>query len=139
MANENMRLAFHTREEKPLMLECGQLRPSNYPLAVLPSNVDSRAAVQRSCFTVYGRDERDLQDMLIGTKLVADGYFKKYLIARAQAPDVLAELEAMGVSFSSVYPDLGGLAAELRLRFGPKPIHRHVPHLTPSRMSRRKN
>jgi hypothetical protein len=31
----------------------------------------------------------------------------------------------MGVSFSNVYPDLGGLAAELKLRFGPRPTHKH--------------
>src|SRR5262249_14534154 len=50
IANENIRLAFHPRPEWT------GVKPSGYPLAVLPSNVDSRIAVQRSCFTVYGTD-----------------------------------------------------------------------------------
>ncbi len=127
IANENIRLAFHTAEEKTRMLAVGQLRPSIYPLAILPSNVDARVAVQRSCFIVYGRDKRDLEEALRETPLVTNGYFRKYTIPRAKAPVVLSELESMGISFSSVYPDLGGLAAELRLRFGRSPTHKDCP------------
>jgi hypothetical protein len=39
---------------------------------------------------------------------------------RSLAPKLLAEIDGMGISFSTVYPDLAGLARELRLRFGPK-------------------
>ncbi len=119
VAQENFRLAFHPRSEWT------DLKPSDYPLAVLPSNVDARIAVQRSCFTLYGRDERDFEEMFESSVLSTNGYFKKYTIPRSQAPIVLGELQAMGVSFSNVYPDLGGLASELRLRFGPPPTHKY--------------
>lgn len=123
MARENCRLAFHTRDEKPEMLRRCQLQPSRYPLAVIPSNVDSRTAVQRSCFMVYGTDERDIESMLLDTALVPR-FFRKYTVPRRKAQLVHRELEAMGVSFSNVYPDFGGLATELRTRFGPAPVHR---------------
>jgi FRG domain len=127
VAHENFRLAFHTPEQKAEMFARSRSRPSEYPLAVLPSNVDSRVSVQRSCFMVYGKDERNVEDMLRNTSLVSDGFFKKYTISRGKAPAMLAELEAMGVSFSSVYPDLGGLATELRIRFGPPSTHIYAP------------
>jgi hypothetical protein len=124
-ANENIRLAFHPRLERAQMMRAERLRPSRYPLAVLPSNVDTRVAVQRSCFTVYGKDERDLEEMLRTNALMTNGYLRKYTIPRSKAPTILGELQAMGISFSSIYPDLGGLAAELRLRFGPPPTHKY--------------
>jgi len=122
-AFENCRLAFHTRQEQPAMIKGGGLKPSDYPLAVIPSNVDPRVAVQRSCFMIFGTNEENLEWMLAGTSLVPY-YFTKYTIPRRLAPAMREELEAMGISFSNVYPDLGGLAAELRTRFGPSPQHK---------------
>jgi hypothetical protein len=123
MGRENCRLAFHTKDEKPEMLRRRQLQPSQYPLAVIPSNVDSRTAVQRSCFMIYGKDERDIEAMLVDTPIVPK-HFRKYTIPRTRARVLHQELEAMGISFSNVYPDFGGLATELRIRFGPAPVHR---------------
>src|SRR5207249_158321 len=34
------------------------------------------------------------------------------------------ELDSLGISFSTVFPDLAGFARELKLRFGPKPAHK---------------
>ncbi len=120
-ANENVRMAFHSHSEWKQMMKAGRLRPSRYPLAVLPSTVDPRIAVQRSCFTLYGTDERDFEEMFKSSALVKQGHFVKYTIPRSKAPAALDELQAMGVSFSSIYPDFAGLASELRLRFGPPP------------------
>ncbi len=95
MARENCRLAFHTRDEKPEMLRRCQLQPSRYPLAVIPSNVDSRTAVQRSCFMIYGTDERDIESMLLDTALVPK-CFRKYTVPRAKAQMVHRELRFCG-------------------------------------------
>ena len=95
------------------------------PLAVLPSAVDARVTAQRSCFTIHGTEERDFEALLLDTNMVAAGYFRKYLISRERASSVLDELDEMGISFSTIYPDFQGLAKELKLRFGPKPELRH--------------
>lgn len=70
-----------------------------------------------SCFTVFGESEVGLEEMLAETSVVQGGYFWKYLVPRSNAGAIFEELDAMGVSFSTVYPDLGGLAKELRFRF----------------------
>jgi hypothetical protein len=124
IAHENCRMAFHTGDHKDRLLDRGDLRPSDYPLAVLPSNIDSRIAVQRSCFMIYGTRHEDLEEMLADTPLVPR-FFRKYTIPRSKGLVAHKELEAMGISFSNVYPDLGGLAAELRTRLGPVPTQKY--------------
>jgi predicted nuclease with RNAse H fold len=72
---------------------------------------------------VYGKREEDLEAMLAGTAMIPLN-FRKYTIPRRNAPAMHRELETMGVSFSNVYPDLTGIATELRLRLGPPPAHK---------------
>jgi hypothetical protein len=127
---DNFRMAFHPMDEReilsnlPVSDEHG-LQPTEFPLAVHASAVDTRVVVQRSCFTLYGRREEDLETQLGPTELVSGGYFRKYLIPRSSAAQILKELDSMGISFSTVYPDLGGLAKELIFRFGPEPTPKH--------------
>jgi len=118
---QTFRLAFHPSDEHaPIMA-------STLPFAVQASAVDRRVVVQRSCFTIHGKDNRDFDTMLAGTPLVSNGHFLKFIIPREVARQVLVDLDAMGISFSTVYPDLAGLAKELRVRFGPPPQHKHCP------------
>jgi hypothetical protein len=91
--------------------------PSEYPLAIQPSTVASRVAVQRSCFTVHGEDNADFEALLRNTPLVEKGFFRKYAIARSRAGAIMSELEQLGVSYSNVYPDFDGLGKELKRRF----------------------
>jgi hypothetical protein len=96
-------------------------QPTEFPLAVQASAVDTRVVVQRSCFTIHGTDKRDFETMLGNTNLVLNGYFRKFTIPRSDAATVLDELIDIGISFTTVFPDFVGLAKELKLRFGPKP------------------
>jgi len=57
--------------------------------------------------------------MFAPTRLSQERFFIKYVFLRSLAPKLLAELDGLGISFSTVYPDLAGLAKELKLRFGP--------------------
>jgi hypothetical protein len=116
-ALDDFRLAFHPRPERDFLKLNGKLKPTTYPLAVQASAVDTRVVVQRSCFTVFGEDEAGLETMLADTTVVHGDYFRKYLFLRSNARAIFQELDGMGVSFSTVYPDLGGLAKELRFRF----------------------
>jgi hypothetical protein len=111
---ENFKLAFFGPDQHDA------IGASTFPLAVQTSAVALRVAVQRSCFTIHGKDRRDFETLLAETTTMTKGYFLKYVIPRSAAPSVRDDLDAMGISFSTVYPDLPGLGRELRERFGPK-------------------
>lgn len=64
-------------------------------------------AAQKSCFTVHGINKRSLAVQL-GPECL-----KEYTIDRGATQDMLNDLRLMGISQSSLYPDLEGLAKEL--------------------------
>jgi hypothetical protein len=124
---ENFRMAFHPPEEWKTGVNLYRsgvknyddawVYPTAFPLAVLPSAVDRRVVVQRSCFTIHGSDTRDFEALLADTALAKDGLFVKFVISRANAISQLRGLDAVGIAHATVYPDLTGLAQELRVRF----------------------
>jgi len=95
------------------------INPTDLPLAVQASAVDPRVAVQRSCLTVNGWLRDDFETLLAPTAVGRKRFFRKYVMRRSLAPRLFEEIDGMGISFSTTYPDLSGLARELKLRFGP--------------------
>lgn len=83
-----------------------------FPAAFYPVHVHSRMAVQRSCFTIYGVRQEGL-DELLAIQLVQKGLLTKYRISPEGAVGIRAELNALGVSYSTLFPDFDGLAKEL--------------------------
>lgn len=83
------------------------------PVAILPTYVHPRLSVQRSCFTVHGKDKRSLKEQ------VESDILKCYrLSAEKEKKEAMqAELRLLGVDHSTVFPDLEGLANELREQF----------------------
>ena len=128
-ARDNFRMAFHPPEQRRELYRLhakdrNRLAPTDLPLAVQASAVDPRVVVQRSCFTVHGKDEMDFEAIAIQHGLHRDGFFKKYTLPRTNAPILRDELQDMGISFTSIYPDLAGLAKELKDQYGPVPQHK---------------
>lgn len=116
---ENFKIAFGTAgRDKISQAEGGfkVFQPTSFPIAVQPSNVATRVAVQRSCFTVHGTDPRDFEALFFN-KHGARSYLKKYVLRRNHAERYIRELEQMGVSDSTLYPDFEGLAREMKRRF----------------------
>jgi hypothetical protein len=64
-------------------------------------------SVQRSCFTVQGRDKRSLADQV-------PSLLKSYEIEPNERGRMRKDLRLLGISESTVWPDLDGLARELR-------------------------
>ena len=85
-----------------------ELRPE-LPIAVDPSHVSRRLAVQRSRFTIHGKD----QNGLITVASRHPGVLFRISIEREAAPAVLNDLRTCGVSETTIFPDLEGLAREL--------------------------
>lgn len=83
-----------------------------YPIAIDPTHVDLRLAVQRSHFTLFGRAKDGLERL-------ARRRGKKLRLARIvisgkkRVRRVVTQLEACGIRETSVFPDLEGLSREI--------------------------
>lgn len=88
------------------------------PVAVDPQFLARRVAVQRSHFTIFGHS----RDGLTRLAQKPGGHLIKIAIARESAPRMRADLLTLGISDTSIYPDLKGLSDELtRYRLGTWP------------------
>ncbi|HWC16180.1 MAG TPA: FRG domain-containing protein [Terriglobales bacterium] len=85
-----------------------ELRPE-LPIAVDPIHVSRRLAVQRSRFTIHGRD----QNGLITVAASHPGVLFRILIERKSVTRLLGDLRTCGVSETTIFPDLEGLSREL--------------------------
>ncbi|MEE9250994.1 MAG: FRG domain-containing protein [Alphaproteobacteria bacterium] len=81
------------------------------PVAVHPTYVHSRLRAQGACFTIHGKQKEGLD------RLVPDSILKWYQIDPASHGSMLRDLQLLGVTESVVFPDLDGLATELKNRF----------------------
>lgn len=77
------------------------------PVAIHPTNIHPRMSVQRSCFTVHGRNKQSLLDQV-------PHLLRCYEIDISVQNQMIKELRRLGISYSTVYPDIDGLATELR-------------------------
>lgn len=85
-----------------------ELRPE-LPIAVDPIHVSRRLAVQRSRFTIHGRDRNGL----ITVAARNPGVLFRICIAKNSAEAILEDLRICGVSETTIFPDLEGLSREL--------------------------
>ena len=80
---------------------------SKYPVAIHPTNIHDRMSAQKSCFTVHGTDKRSLA-LQVDSRIL-----RKYVVPSKAAASMQKDLQMMGVTHSTVYPDLDGLARDL--------------------------
>lgn len=98
----NIYAAFdHTIEEHPTSI------------AVSTTYVHVRMQVQRSRFTVHGKDKGCIFEYYKRTNLVKKGFLFKIKIDKDKAESIVAELIDLGVSHSTLFPDLEGVSKEL--------------------------
>ena len=81
------------------------------PVAIQPTNIHPRMSVQRSCFTIHGRNKSSLE------QIVPEMILKRYVIGEEAKVPMQRDLRLLGIDHSTVFPDLDGLARELRGRF----------------------
>jgi hypothetical protein len=81
------------------------------PVAVQATNTHPRMSVQRSCFTVHGKNKASVRDQ------VPSAYLKRYRVDPGARATLRRDLTLLGVGHSTVFPDLDGLARELKEQF----------------------
>jgi hypothetical protein len=99
-----------SKEYLPVIFEGNRLRRT-FPIAIDPSHISKRVAVQRSRFLIFG-NKRD------GLMKVARATTNPRLIQLRIAYDAIRpiqkQLETCGITRATVFPDLDGLSRELR-------------------------
>lgn len=75
-----------------------------FPVAIYPPHLDARMAAQKSCFTVFGNMTNGLNNN------ASPEVFLDYIdISSKNKNSILKELNIIGISSYSVFPDLDGL------------------------------
>jgi hypothetical protein len=87
-------------------------RGVDLPLAIHPAYVHPRLRSQRSCFTIHGKRKDGLHT------LVPQSILRRCIVDPASRQSIIDDLVLLGITKSVVFPDLDGLATELKERFG---------------------
>jgi len=85
------------------------------PLAVFPPNATSRIDTQMGCFTVHGEMTDGLGNVYRRSK---SPRLVQLRISDSAAENMKYELNSAGISEATMFPDLDGLARDLRIEFG---------------------
>lgn len=118
---QTIKFAFGTQDE--LVEINGQrirIAYGQYPVAIYPSTVHARISSQRSCFTLHGSDDRDIETIFDGKSLNIAKSLIKYRIPKECVDSMFREINGLGITSATLFPDLDGLARELRYSFGIK-------------------
>jgi hypothetical protein len=97
-------------EYLPEKFESKKLRRKD-PLALDPTHVARRLAVQRSRFTIHGTVFKGIEVVASRSK---SPRLQRILVAREKVKSVRRDLETCGISVTTLFPDLAGLGLELR-------------------------
>lgn len=89
-------------------------------VGVLPAIIDIRMQIQQSVFTLHGRVKQKegakelLPEKPLNKRPRSRGYLKKYIIRPKAKKNLRKSLERLGISRTSLYPDMENLAVELK-------------------------
>jgi len=107
--NGNLIPAFKKRESDFDILSDEQLK---FPVAFWPtSSGNLRIAAQKGCFTVHGTDPQPIESVFDDHEI--QKYLIKVEIRKESVTSLREQLQLMGETPMSVYPDLFGLTTEL--------------------------
>jgi hypothetical protein len=101
-AFKNLRAAWEESDEHAVDL----------PIAIYPTYVHPRLRGQRACFTVHGRSKSGMASMVTGSNIL-----QRYELDPTSRDAMRRELQLLGITEAVLFPDLNGLAKDLKRRF----------------------
>ncbi len=90
-----------------------------YPIAIYGSHNNPRIVAQRGVFTVFGHSAEAMDQLAVNSKFIgaSDTPLIKLIIGKRYINRIRSTLADYGFTDSVVFPDLEGLAAEMRRQF----------------------
>lgn len=98
----NCRLAFKDKKDDSF---------TEFPIAIKSQWIDDRMVAQKSCFTIHGNNKIAIEDIDENENC---RILTKYLIDKDKRDLLLEQLKLCGITHYSIYPDLDGLAKEIK-------------------------
>ena len=87
------------------------------PVAMYGLHNSPRIVAQRGVFTIFG-SKPDPMDVVAADNGYSEDILQRITIPMAEVKNLLKSLTSIGVTDSVIYPDLGGLALELKRYYG---------------------
>ncbi len=80
---------------------------TDFPVAIYPTYIHNRMSMQKSCFTIHGKLQCSINC------LVDSSIIKKYVIDPDYAKEIRSDLNILGITNTSIFPDLDNLSKDL--------------------------
>lgn len=113
-ALQTIKFAFGTQDE---LINGKRIQYLELPCAIYPSTIHARIASQKGCFTLHGSDKRDFESIFRSHSLMQDKHLIKYRIPKEKVREIFQEIWDLGITYATLFPDLEGLARELKYSF----------------------
>ena len=111
---QTIKFAFGTQDES---VNGHKIKYLELPSAIYPSTIHARIASQKGCFTLHGADKRDFESIFSGRTMMQDKRLIKYRIPKEKVCEIFQEVWDLGITYATLFPDLDGLARELKYSF----------------------
>jgi hypothetical protein len=89
--------------------------PEN-PLAIYGSHNSPRIVAQRGVFTIFGKNLNSMENIYVTNEFPQDS-LRKLILPKESIPNLLKSIISIGYTDSVIFPDLEGLAKELKRFF----------------------
>lgn len=93
------------------------------PVALRGAHNSARIVAQQGYFTIFGPESTPMEDIYLnqksdsGDRIFPDHCLVKFVIPKGSISDLKSEMFSLGISETVIYPDLEGLAFELKRTF----------------------
>ncbi len=92
---------------------------AEYPICVMPTRNSPRSIAQKATFTIHGRNSKALDEIIEETRSNGANRVKlsRIIIDGCSKLNLLKELTKMGITYSVIFPEITGVAEELRMKY----------------------
>jgi hypothetical protein len=97
-------------------------RSNRWPVALLPDRTSDRIVAQQATFTLHGRDTTPLEDLAVRKRRALEIHLAKIVLDSTAIFHIWEELDLLGISKRSLFPDLDSVARDIRWDYQNAPL-----------------